>query len=582
MAVSVSVWPNETFGSLLRRLRLERKLSQGNLAERAQMSVEAISALERGFRRSPQQSTIALLVAALELDSVEAQNLEAIAEPRVGRKFKSDRAESARRSIGNIPTATDEIVGRETDLRALDELCSQHRIVTIAGPGGVGKTRLVVAFAARRADTYADGVFFIDLSSIYDSEAIVRVVGEALNVPLAPVDAASHLGSIIGRRNMLVIFDNCEQITAGVAELIRTLWNACPATSFLCTSRQPIGIAGETIFRLSPLDDDAAEALFKNRARSADARFASDATKDQQIRELCKQLDNLPLAIELVAARTTALTVTDLLRRLDRPLRLIAKSSTEPRTRQQTLRTTLDWGFDLLDAREQTFFCNLSIFCGGWTLESAHAVAGAADSDDFDTLEVLESLVAKSLVVVMPGVETRYHMLETIRAYGLERVAEARQREALDRRFIRYFRDTVASIEAISDYRLQAERLERLVADRENYRAAMREAIACVPSDALVLFNSDFGIKWAGIPTEVCLWAAQLRPFLHDQKPETVSHFWRRVILATRFADFPCGREEFAAMLDRVLSSARESGDPSSIVRAIALVVYDRVDQGSP
>jgi predicted ATPase/DNA-binding XRE family transcriptional regulator len=582
MSVPVSAPPSETFGSLLRRLRLERKLSQGKLAERAQMSVEAISALERGFRRSPQQSTIALLVAALELDPPDARSLETIAEPRVGRKGTSERAEMSRRALGNPPTVTDEIIGRENDLRALDDLCSQHRIVTLAGPGGVGKTRLVVALAARRADRYADGVVFVDLSPVYEPDAIVTALAEALDVPLAPGEPASQYSSIIGHRNLLVIFDNCEHVTAGVAGLIRTLWTPCPAVSFICTSRQPIEIAGETIFRLSPLDDDAAVALFKSRARSVDARFASDGSGDEQLRELCKKIDNLPLAIELVAARTTALTIPDLLRRIDRPLRLVARPSSAPRTRQQTLRTTLDWSFDLLDARERRFFCGLSIFCGGWTLESAHAVAGDDGTDDFETLEMLESLVAKSLVVVVPGVETRYRMLETIRAYGLERVTEAGEREARVRRFIRFFRDVVASIEAIADHRSQFDRLERLVADRENYRAAMRVAIENDPGDAFVLYTTEFGIAWAGIATEVCVWAAQLRPFLHQQKPDTVFHFWRRTILATRFGDVPYDREDFVAMLDCLIASARESDDPSNIVRALAFLVFDYIDQGTP
>ena len=546
------------------------------------MSVEAISALERGFRKSPQEGTIALLIAALELDPADARSLEAIAEPRVRRNVTPERDVTSRGGCGNIPIATDEIIGREADLRQLSDLCSQHRIVTIAGPGGVGKTRLVVALAPRLAEKYVDGVFFVDLSSVREPEAVVTMVAESLELPVAPVDAASHLGSLIGRRDVLVIFDNCEQVTVGVADLIRTLWAACPATAFLCTSRQPIEIAGERIFRLSPLDAAAAEALFKNRARCADARFPSAGHNDANIRELCEKLDNLPLAIELVAARTTALTIPELLQRIDRPLRLVAKASKGPRTRQQTLRTTLDWSFDLLDDRERTFFCGLSIFCGGWTLESAHAVAGAADSDDFDTLEIIESLVAKSLVVVASGAETRYRMLETIRAYGLERVGETGGREALERRFVQYFRDTVAGIEAMTNTRFQAERLERLVVDRENYRFAMRIAIAESPHDAFVLFTTDFGIAWAGIPAEVCSWATQLRPFLDEENPATHFQFWRRTILATRFADVPCSREEFTGMLDRTLSAARACDDPSSIVRATALVVYDLIDQGTP
>jgi predicted ATPase len=546
------------------------------------MSVEAISALERGFRRSPQQSTIALLVAALELEPGDARRLEAIAEPRVGRDAKTERAVHAERVVGNIPIATDEIIGREIDLRGLDVLCSQHRIVTVAGPGGVGKTRLACALAARSSEKYLDGIFFVDLSSAYDPDAILTMLADALEVPLAPSDAASHLSATIGRRNMLLIFDNCEQLTAGVAGLIRTLWAACPDVSFLCTSRHPIEIAGETIFRLSPLGDDGAEALFKNRARSADARFASEALGDESIRELCKKLDNLPLAIELVAARTTALTIPELLRRIDRPLRLIAKSSAAPRARQQTLRTTLDWSYDLLDARERRFFCGLSIFCGGWTLESAHAVAGDAGTDDFDTLEMLESLVAKSLVVVVPGVETRYRMLETIRAYGLERLTEDGERDGFVRRFTQYFRDTVASIEATADHLFQSERLQRLVDDRENYRAAMREAIAASPGDAFVLYATDFAIAWAGLASEVCLWAEQLRPFLHEQQPAMVFHFLRRTILATRFSDAPCRREDFTAMLEDLINSARASKDPSNIVRALAFLVYEQIDQGTP
>jgi predicted ATPase/DNA-binding CsgD family transcriptional regulator len=339
---------------------------------------------------------------------------------------------AAGRTHGFVPALTS-FVGRAGDLDTVAELLDQHRLVTVTGPGGAGKTRLAGEMAARVAERFADGVWLIELSAVRDPALVPAVAAAALSIrEQAGVPAADTLVRVLGRQQLLLVLDNCEQVAGAAAELCAGLLAACDDVRLLATSQEPLRIAGEARYRLAPLalpgPDDAAGtgceavALFADRARQVDARFELDGETGPAVARLVRRLDGMPLAIELAAAQVEALGVTRLLDRIDDRFRLLAGADRLAPSRQQSLAATVEWSYRLLDQREQRALRLVSLFPGPFTLEAAEAVAGECAS------AALVRLVDCSLVVpprVGPDGESRYVMLETLRAYGAGLLAAA-------------------------------------------------------------------------------------------------------------------------------------------------------------
>jgi predicted ATPase len=336
--------------------------------------------------------------------------------------------------VHGLPTALTSFIGRDEPVREVAGLLEEHRLVTVTGPGGSGKTRLAGQAARQVAGRFADGAWLVELAAVADPAAVAPVVAAALGVRDLPgVPAAEALARALARRQLLLVLDNCEHVIGAAAELCAGLLPACDDVRVLATSREPLAIAGEARYRLAPLAlpdlEDLAEAaraeavaLFTDRARNADARFVLDDQTGPAVARLVRRLDGMPLAIELAAARVEALGATGLLDRLDDRFGLLTGGSRTAPSRQRSLAATVEWSYQLLDETEQRVFRLVSVFPVPFTLEGAEAVAGPAAGP------VVLRLVDCSLVSpprAGPDGRPRYLMLETLRAYGAGLLARA-------------------------------------------------------------------------------------------------------------------------------------------------------------
>ncbi|WP_163506621.1 BTAD domain-containing putative transcriptional regulator [Fodinicola acaciae] len=379
------------------------------------------------------------------------------------------RAEPIERPAAAPPVQLSSFVGRDADLARLRELAGA-RLVTILGPGGIGKTRLAVEYAAS-----LDAVF-VDLSDVDTAEAVPLAVLGALGqresgfAPGPAMEPAARLVGVLAQRQVLLVLDNCEQIVAAVAVLVRQLLEGCPRLTVLATSREPLGLTGERLLPLAPLDTPPAVRLFADRAAAVRPGFAVDAANTAAVTEICVALDGLPLAIELAAARLRQFDVAEVAARLagHAHFRLLSRGDRTAAARHQTLRAVVEWSWDLLDPDAQALARRLAVFVGGARLPAIEAVCGAGVED------LLADLVDRSLVESDGG---RYRMLQTIRLFCAERLVEAgedaRVRAA-------HARCQLALAEEADPHLRRAEQLEwlaRLSADHDNLMAALRWAV---------------------------------------------------------------------------------------------------------
>jgi non-specific serine/threonine protein kinase len=434
------------FGGLLRQLRAEARLTQEELAEAARVSQRAVSDLERGINRTARKDTAVLLAEALKLAEPARGLFVAAARgraPAAGvlaalRQQAQTAPWAAAGGVHGFPAALTSFIGRAEPLREVAGLLSDHRLATVTGPGGAGKTRLTVQVARQVAGRFADGAWLVELAPVADPGQVAAAVAVALGVREQPgLPTAEALARALARQQVLLVLDNCEHVIGAAAALCAGLLAACDDVRVLATSREPLRVAGEARYRLAPLAlpdlDDLAEAaraeavaLFADRARAADARFALDDQTAPAVARLVTRLDGMPLAIELAAAQVEALGVTGLLGRLDGRLALLAGGDRLAPPRQRSLAATVDWSYQLLDEAERRVFRWLSVFPAGFTLEGAEAVAGEAAG------RAVLRLVDCSLLTPPrdgPDGRPRYVMLETLRGYGAGRLAEAGEQD---------------------------------------------------------------------------------------------------------------------------------------------------------
>jgi predicted ATPase/class 3 adenylate cyclase len=380
-------------------------------------------------------------------------------------------------SRARLPATPVALVGRQRELADVTGQLGTERVrlVTLTGPGGIGKTTLALAAGAELLESFEDGVTLVELAAIRDPELVLPTIGEALE---AEGDVAEHVAG----RELLLVLDNVEQVVAAAAELAR-MQSRCPNLSILATSREPLRIAGEREFPLAPLAEAPAVELFRQRAEAALPGFSCDYGL---LAEICGRLDSLPLAIELAAARVKVLSPEELLRRLERRLPLLTAGRRDLPERQQTLRATIEWSYELLDPDEQRLFARLGVFSGGWILEAAEE---ACDAD----LDTLASLLDKNLVRRQ---EERYSMLETIREYAIERLEESGEGDELRRRHAEYFTRLAeqAGVESflLADVALR----KRFRDDWDNFRAVFAWALESGRIEAGLRLAGALGTLW--------------------------------------------------------------------------------------
>ncbi|MDX6238254.1 MAG: hypothetical protein QOG10_3069 [Kribbellaceae bacterium] len=469
------------FGDLLRRHRRDAGLSQEGLAELAGLSVDAIAALERGRRRAPRPHTLRLLTDALRLGAAERAQLTSAA--------RRD-ADTARSTLRLPPIAANELVGRTTECSDAGRLIGERvtRMLTLTGPGGVGKTRLALAVAEGVAHRFDDGVCWVPLGQLSEASAVVSTIAAATG--LHPLDGARLVGAIaeqIGRRHLLLVLDNCEHVIADTALVCAALLENCANLSILASSRELLRLPGETVYVVPPLalpDSDwsqeqleasPAVRLFVDRST---ARGQELPTHFEQVARVVRRLEGMPLAIELAAARTNVLTVEELASELEESFGILAGGSSTAAPRQQSLHSAIGWSHDLLTQPERELFALLSVFVGGWTLNAAAAVqAGQPDPGPLEraaALDLTSRLVDKSLVRVSRdrGI-TRYDMLAVIREFAAAQIVASGRQDKIARRHAAFYIALVEEAEGHLRGANQAYWLDRLDGELDNLRAAM-------------------------------------------------------------------------------------------------------------
>ncbi|CAN5703105.1 hypothetical protein BH23CHL2_BH23CHL2_24040 [soil metagenome] len=392
------------------------------------------------------------------------------------------------RQKSNLQVPLTRFFGREDQITRTVDLLAVSRLVTLTGAGGSGKTRLAITIAGSVHATTPDGVWWVDLSSLIAGEAIPQAIASALDLRLDPaLEGPPALAEGLAGKHLLLVLDNCEHLIEACAHLAGLLLHGCPLLRILATSREPLHIEGETVLRIPELPlppeqavseteiagSDAVQ-LFCDRARFVQPDFELTPGNAATIATICRRLDGLPLAIELAAARVSLLSLEQLADRLINPLQVLAGGRRTDEPRQQTLRATLDWSFDLLDAPERLLLIRLSVCTGGWGLDAAEAICSGDGVNRRDVLGLLAQLVDKSLVEVRAdGDEARYRLLETVRQYAAEKRETADPGEVVRRRHAEYFLDLAEAAEPGLLGGEQEHWLERLELDLDNLRAAM-------------------------------------------------------------------------------------------------------------
>ncbi len=480
--------PPATFGDVLKRYRAATGLTQEELAERAGLSARGISDLERGRRAHPYFVTVRQLADALGLGEADRAALFAAARSR----DDAEAPPAATDPPTNLPRPLTSLVGRAEDVRAVCRLLerTEVRLVSLVGAGGVGKTRLALEVAAELGPAFSGGCSFVPLAALRDPGLVLATIAHTVGLTDSSDDPPlARLTAHLRGKRLLLLLDNFEHLLAAASSL-NDLLTSCPAVTALVTSRAPLSLSGEQEFVVPPLalpdprrTTDVADVvrtpaatLLLERLSAIGRRLAATEADVTAITEICRRTDGLPLAIELAAARGRHLTVQELAARLQRPLDLLTHGPRDLPPRQQTLRATIVWSYDLLAPREQRLLRWLAAFAGGWTLERAEALCCGDGGVPMDVMDGLAALVDSSLVHAKRGVDgrTRYGMLETIREFAEERLAASGEEDTVRRRH--------AAV--MFDYAEQADRGlrsgERLAwtravaAEVDNVRAALR------------------------------------------------------------------------------------------------------------
>jgi predicted ATPase/class 3 adenylate cyclase len=386
-------------------------------------------------------------------------------------------------SPGNLRPQATSFIGRESEVAEVQGAVKAHRLVTLTGVGGVGKTRLAVEVAARLVDEFPDGVWFFELAAVTDPAAVPDAVAAVLGITQQPGKSVSEsVAAALEGRVRLLVFDNCEHVRDAAADLVEAILAHSATVRILATSREGLGVADEQLWLVPSLDvgagiDSAAVSLFVERARSVAQRFSiSQPDEAAAVVDICRRLDGIPLAIELAASRISSMTVDEIRDRLDHRFKLLV-GSRRGLGRHQTLRHAVTWSYDLLDDTEKALLDRCSVFAGGFDLESACAVAGADEPDDYQVLDLLDALVRKSLLVAdRSSGRTRFSMLETIRLFAEEQLAAGGSATEVRAAHSRYFAGREADIMALWDSPRQREAYAWFAIEFANLRAAFRWA----------------------------------------------------------------------------------------------------------
>jgi predicted ATPase/DNA-binding CsgD family transcriptional regulator len=421
-------------------------------------------------------------------------------------------AESSKQRRQNLPLQLTTFVGRGNQLAELEVLLSTKRLVTLTALGGAGKTRLALEVAGRRLAAYPDGTWFVDLTPVKDRHLLPRVFGSALAVherPRQPM--AETLIQHLSSRHLLLVIDNCEHVIEDCAHLVNAILNSCPGITILATSREPLRVSGETVWRvpllavpdpvassdLRELLECEAVGLFLDRAQQAAPNFELSADNAPAVAELCRRLEGIPLAIELAAARTALMSPGQMLDRLQNRFGLLTGGSRTGPTRHRTLQSAIDWSYDMLEDRERALFQRLSVFASSFSLEAIEEVCSSDDLEVGAITGLLGSLADKSLVIAdnERSAPIRFRMLETLHQFAHERLTEGGELERLNSRHVEFFLSLAELASRHLETRQQQTWYRRLTQDIDNLRLALESSTSRVP-EANLRLSAALTVFW--------------------------------------------------------------------------------------
>jgi len=476
---------------------------------------------------------------------------------------------------GALPAEVTSFVGRRHELRETRRLLAGSRILTLTGVGGVGKTRLALRMAAEVRRTFPDGVWFIELASLHDPQLLPHTVANALELRQVSADPAADLAAYLEPQQLLVVLDNCEHLTEACAVLVSKLLASAPGLRVLATTRHVLGVEGEQILSVPPLSTpdtaslpgDATHyesvSLFLERASAVSPGFALTDDNRAAVVELCRKLDGIPLAIELAAVWLRTLSPAQILERLEDRFRLLTSGRPAAPARQQALDAAVGWSHDLCSPTEQLMWARLSVFAGGFDLDAAEDVCAGEEIQRDEVLNLVASLVNKSIIVRKLATENSkawYHMLETIREYGAERLAEAGQVRTLQLRHRDHYRSLAAQFAAEGFGPDQAHWFLRLRRESGNLRAALEFCLGD-PAEAAAVFDIAapiWNFWFAGFLREGYRYLVRALELATEQTPARAYALWAASYLAMFATDF----DQNTAMLAECAEIAARLDDP--------------------
>jgi len=563
------------FGDLLRHYRVEAGLTQEDLADHSGVSVRTISDLERGLKQTPRQVTISLLAQALGLSDDENGVLRTAAEN------KRD-VDPGQPLASTVPAPLTPFVGRVREIQEVREMLLgvEVRLVTLTGPGGTGKTRLALQVANTVPASFPDGLYFVDLAAIREPDLVAARIAQTIGVPAtAQWSVTADLEAYLRDRQALLILDNFEQVVLA-GPLVARLLAGCSRLKVLVTSRVVVRVSGEHIYSVPPLQvpdlqtlpppeqlaEYEAVRLFVMRATAASPSFALTADNVSAVATICRRLEGLPLAIELAAARLRVLSPQALATRLSDRLGLLTGGAQDVPSRQQTLRATLDWSYQLLQPDEQQLLAQLAVFAGGCTVEEAQAIVDR--NAHIDVLGGVSSLVDHSLLLRRDGRdgEMRFHMLETIREYALARLAEGGDSDATQLRHAQYYLQLAEAAERELKGSGQARALTQLEAEHDNLRSALLWAHQSGRADLGLRLAGALGWFWLmrGYFTEGRMLLNRALALPNGSPEARAKVLAAKGMLVWRQGDFP----RAMVLLTESLALYRELGDETGAAYA--------------